>query len=446
MIRFKVILVILAIFKGMTLSAQGIDFQHITLEEALVKAETENKLIFIDFYTDWCGPCKIMAANVFTADKVGDFYNREFINLKLNAEKEGRSAAMKYRVNSYPTLVFLNSSGDIVLKNSGSKDIPNFVKLGKNAIAAGNSGYGLTDLKSQYESKKHDERFLRLYIQKMVENKEDASDAIENWLNIQTEIKEDDVDMMEFLLNHSKNLIVGGKACEIIDANMDEYMDIATRAEEKTLKKLKFNMVYNTRLIAIDNKKPELMLAFLDSWKTLPDEYRHGNYMDYQLEYFLIAKNYTDYKVHVISYMDSLITAQPLSKIREEDHKSYEEYKTTKYIPGVLTDIRLERYRKGLKAAEQMNAINTQVRRYLKLCVENKSDYKKLHQWIDYGSALIPDDYTMDNLRGDVFVKQGKMKKAIEFKESALSKLSENDRKREALTQEINKMKEGKES
>lgn len=66
----------------------GISFEHSSWEDILKKAKEENKLIFIDAYTTWCGPCKMMARNVFTDAEVGTFFNQNFINVKLDMEKE----------------------------------------------------------------------------------------------------------------------------------------------------------------------------------------------------------------------------------------------------------------------------------------------------------------------------------------------------------------------
>ena len=52
-----------------------IAFEHTTLQEALKKATIENKILFVDCYTDFCGPCKVMAATVFKTDSVADFFN-----------------------------------------------------------------------------------------------------------------------------------------------------------------------------------------------------------------------------------------------------------------------------------------------------------------------------------------------------------------------------------
>ena len=62
----KYILLIFACIYAIHLSAQnaGINFLHgTTWAEAVAKAKAENKLIFIDFYTQWCGPCHEYGTN-----------------------------------------------------------------------------------------------------------------------------------------------------------------------------------------------------------------------------------------------------------------------------------------------------------------------------------------------------------------------------------------------
>lgn len=107
------------------------EFRSISFEQALQAAAQENKLVFIDFYTDWCGPCKKMARDVFPQKEVGDFMNAKFVNLKLNAEKEGRELATRYRVSAYPTFVVVDATGKVVTELKGAMDGKTFIqKLG----------------------------------------------------------------------------------------------------------------------------------------------------------------------------------------------------------------------------------------------------------------------------------------------------------------------------
>ena len=115
---------------GLTAHAQT-EFRSISFDEALKVAAKENKLVFIDFYTDWCGPCKKMAKDVFPQKMVGDFMNAKFVNLKLNAEKEGKELAARYKVNAYPTFIVLDTKGKVVGELKGSMDGQTFIqKLG----------------------------------------------------------------------------------------------------------------------------------------------------------------------------------------------------------------------------------------------------------------------------------------------------------------------------
>ncbi len=96
------------------LSAQ-ITFFEGTLDEAMAKAKTEKKDLFVDFYTDWCAPCKLMASQVFTLQSLGDYFNPNFISVKVNAEaKENKVLVQKYKIDAFPIMLFLNAKGDVL--------------------------------------------------------------------------------------------------------------------------------------------------------------------------------------------------------------------------------------------------------------------------------------------------------------------------------------------
>lgn len=116
-------------------TAQGIEFFHGSYEEALAESKSQGKLIFVDAYAEWCGPCKRMAATVFKEDQVGEFYNQNFINMKIDMEKgEGPKLARKYGVRAYPTFFFLDEKGEIVAKATGGRQTKQFLQLGANAL------------------------------------------------------------------------------------------------------------------------------------------------------------------------------------------------------------------------------------------------------------------------------------------------------------------------
>lgn len=98
------------------------NFRSISFDEAIAAAKQENKMVFIDFFTDWCGPCKKMSRDVFPQEKVGNFFNKMFVCIKLNAEKEGKDLATRYNVKAYPTFIILNEKEEVLLELKGAME------------------------------------------------------------------------------------------------------------------------------------------------------------------------------------------------------------------------------------------------------------------------------------------------------------------------------------
>ena len=121
-----------------TASAQNknIEFDHDSVfEHVLDRAKKEHKLIFVDAFTTWCGPCKWMAKNIFTNDEVADYYNAHFISAKIDMEKgEGPAFAKRYRVRCYPNLLFIDENGNLVHRSAGTKVVKDFIEFGKTAM------------------------------------------------------------------------------------------------------------------------------------------------------------------------------------------------------------------------------------------------------------------------------------------------------------------------
>ncbi len=114
---------------------RAIHFASENWSDALARAKKENKLIFLDSYTQWCRPCILMAKNVFTLDKVADFYNNNFINVSMDMEKgDGPAVGKKYKIGAYPTFLYIDGSGKVVHKSSGYQEAEEFIKAGEKAV------------------------------------------------------------------------------------------------------------------------------------------------------------------------------------------------------------------------------------------------------------------------------------------------------------------------
>ncbi|MBL9186040.1 MAG: thioredoxin family protein [Opitutaceae bacterium] len=123
-----------AVFSGLALppaaaqeTKSAVAFRPLTLEGAFAAAQAERKLVFIDFFTTWCAPCKLLDQQTWTDPKVGELVNAKAVALKLDAEKEGRAAAKHYAIAAYPTLLLLKPDGTEVDRIVGFRDPARFI-------------------------------------------------------------------------------------------------------------------------------------------------------------------------------------------------------------------------------------------------------------------------------------------------------------------------------
>lgn len=130
----KLSFLILITFSMTVFAQQSINFQNTSFKDILARAKTEKKLVFLDAFASWCGPCKMMEKNIFPLPSVSEYYNANFINARFDMEKgEGQEIAMKYGVRSYPTFLFLNGDGEVVMKNYGYMGEKDFLTIAQEA-------------------------------------------------------------------------------------------------------------------------------------------------------------------------------------------------------------------------------------------------------------------------------------------------------------------------
>ncbi len=131
----KIFLLFIYITLSSFTQAQGINFFEGSWHKALLLAQKEKKIIFVDAYTPWCHPCKKLKNEIFPQSTVGDFYNNRFINLSINLEDlRGLVFSLYYKVNAYPTLLFIDTEGNIILESKGFKNVKRLLRLGEIAL------------------------------------------------------------------------------------------------------------------------------------------------------------------------------------------------------------------------------------------------------------------------------------------------------------------------
>ena len=131
---FALICTVLAL-PAMAQEGKGIQFFKGTFAQALAKAKSEGKPLFMDFYAVWCGPCKKMEKQIFTQPEVGEYFNKHFVAVQLDAEKpENVDVAKTYKVEAFPTLGIFDGEGKALSINVGYMNAQELMAMAKTAV------------------------------------------------------------------------------------------------------------------------------------------------------------------------------------------------------------------------------------------------------------------------------------------------------------------------
>jgi thiol-disulfide isomerase/thioredoxin len=196
--------------------ATEIQFDSRPWEELLVQAKQENKLVFLDAYTSWCGPCKMMAATVFKAPEVAALFNANFINTKIDMEKgEGPELRKLYGITSYPTFFFVDGDGNLVHSQSAILDTTEFIDLGKMVLDPNFNSLVL--MAKRFDAGERDRGFLKDYLIRLDAGGEEFKKVMEpflpsmlgdglmeenSWIVFETCIKDETTETAQYFLAH----------------------------------------------------------------------------------------------------------------------------------------------------------------------------------------------------------------------------------------------------
>ncbi len=243
-----------------SLAAQGSDgivFKKDDWSSILAQAKAEDKLIFVDAYTTWCGPCKKMDRDVFPQMEVGSFYNAMFINVKMDMEKgQGIKLARDYNVNAFPTFLFIDGDGKIMHRTAGFHDVNQFIALGNEAVDPAGR---LSTFEKQYQDGDRSPEFLKRYTEIRYDIADGSHDDIaleylktqedwgteENQTFLFANIVDANSELFDYLLDNKDSFAamygqnaVMAKVQEVIYASIEDTKDDSSLAQiERLFKK-----------------------------------------------------------------------------------------------------------------------------------------------------------------------------------------------------------------
>lgn len=187
--------------------AQGIAFEPegTTLDKATAKAKKESKLIFVDCYTQWCGPCKKMIRDVFPQEKVGKYMNARFVNLKIDMEAAyAEGLAKEWQVSGYPTFIIFTADGKEIGRFMGGSDADGFISRVAEKSAVDENAHSL---EARWLSGERDEAFLKEYLATLTTSykRDDADVVAETLLNGKEETFAADRELADIFMKHINN-------------------------------------------------------------------------------------------------------------------------------------------------------------------------------------------------------------------------------------------------
>ncbi|WP_111309663.1 thioredoxin family protein [Confluentibacter sediminis] len=208
--------------------ASGIEFFEGTWAETKEKAKQENKLIFVDVYTDWCGPCKWMSTNTFPNEEVGKFYNENFISVRVNMEKEGDGVAFakEYNIPAVPTLLYIDGKGELMHQFVGKLDPMSFISEGKVAL---DPERRLAAYEEKYKKGERDPEFIRAYIKVLSDASMNSNEVTDWYLFTQKEealLSKDNFELIKKTANY-----VSSPQFQFVINHYDSYKKLV-KAEE----------------------------------------------------------------------------------------------------------------------------------------------------------------------------------------------------------------------
>lgn len=421
-------------------NAAGISFQQGEFQAMLDKAKAENKLIFMDVYTTWCGPCKMLDRNTFSDAQVGSKFNASFVNYKLDAEKgEGINLARKYAVRAYPNMLFINGQGEVVHRVVGYRPPEELLKEGETAAKLLEGMKPLSWFDANYGAKKTDKAFMQAYLAKLKESGKETTKVLNEYLALIPANERGTETVVKLAADNLTQL--DGPAYQLLAGIMREagkYSNASVQVAYSALGKLK-NQLFNKAVQAKDHK---LLDRLIQISKETDGPGAEAQIAQYEFEF---AKATGDLSVvrKIMEQKANSFLSLSNDALKKQDAESLALFKKQAILEGEdTTSAQFALMREKMKNTVSRNTaleLNELAMKYLE-SMPDKADLTKALAWSARSLELDRDVNFLDTY-ANLLYKLGRKTEAIKFETEAMEKASPEEK--EMFQDTLDKMKKG---
>lgn len=181
-------------------AGKGIEFQELGLNEAIEKAKQENKLVFVDVFAVWCGPCKYLSREIFIDEDLGKYMNEHFVSIKIDGEQgEGPELMERFSIDAFPTMLFIGADGELRKRIVGAEDQSVIMETADFAIHPEKSPEFI--MGERFKAGDRDRTFLGEYLTLLLEQDLDTEPVVNAFLENYPELNlEDEIEYLVFIL------------------------------------------------------------------------------------------------------------------------------------------------------------------------------------------------------------------------------------------------------
>jgi thiol-disulfide isomerase/thioredoxin len=374
----------------MSLNAQHLDFAYSDLAEAKSVAKESDKLIFVDIYADWCGPCKAMEQSIFTKAEVGDYFNEYFLNLKIDSETaKGRELVIEYAIKEYPTYLFLNKHGEIVYKIVGFHSVNNLLHEATKAEKSKKEFVSLRKLDLAYENGNQDSGFLYTYLKRKSFEQGTQPTILDRYLSV---VPENEIKTEKVLSLISDNVnSVSSKGFAILSESLSRFM-MMTESQQKAIlrgiahsKKMTFreavtkkdDVLFEVLIDAVHNTSYSMEAAFAEE-------------RQFRYDYAKLTRNFKHFKIIAEEEANQILLNSP-KDFEQQTALTIKEFERSAEEKGISSSSgQYKMMREGLEKGASKSAsfqLNEFARVYYELAEED-IDIKNAIKWSAYSIKL----------------------------------------------------------